>query len=211
MKIRKIIKLHTPITIFWLISTYCLRLSFSCVLYLFKIFFSVYVCARARSFRGIREIQTIWPIFSESHRISNIIGAFVCCFRVRVVQQRSPLAELLVGESEGGETRDSNFLEETDRIFSWQEKVFSPFEVDFYADEKNCLTDHQREYHRRIHDERLQGDRLYSYTENDSYYAYDDFLTKPYRHISISLIIFVYNRNIFIWEEQYKTDFEKLG
>ncbi|EZA61269.1 Meckel syndrome type 1 protein [Ooceraea biroi] len=101
--------------------------------------------------------------------------------RVRVVQRRSPLAELLAEESEGGETRDSNFLEEEDRIFSWQEKVFSPFEIDFYADEKNCLTDCQREYHRSIRDEELHGARLYSYTENDSYYADDGVLTKPYR------------------------------
>lgn len=108
--------------------------------------------------------------------------ACVCFFRVRIVQQRSPLAELLAEESEeGGETRDSNFLEEEDRIFSWQEKVFSPFEIDFYADEKNCLTDCQRDYHQRIRDEQLQGARLYSYTENDSYYVDDDFLTKSYR------------------------------
>ncbi|XP_011702331.1 PREDICTED: Meckel syndrome type 1 protein [Wasmannia auropunctata] len=101
--------------------------------------------------------------------------------RVRVVQERSPLAELLAEESEGGETRDSNFLEEEERIFSWQDKVFAPFEIDFYADEKNCLTECQREYHRRIRDEQLQGARLYSYTENDSYYADDDLLTAPYR------------------------------
>jgi Meckel syndrome type 1 protein len=98
------------------------------------------------------------------------------------VQQRSPLAELLAKESEeDSETRDSNFLEEEDRIFSWQEKVFSPFEIDFYADEKNCLTECQRDYHQRICDEQLQGARLYSYTENDSYYVDEDLLTKPYR------------------------------
>lgn len=97
------------------------------------------------------------------------------------MQERSPLAELLADESEGGETRDSNFLEEEDRIFSWQDKVFSLVEIDFYGDEKNCLTDCQREYHRRTRDEQLQGARLYSYTENDSYYADDDLLTMPYR------------------------------
>lgn len=111
----------------------------------------------------------------------DFISAFICCFRVRVVQERSPLAELLAEESEAGETRDSNFLEKEDRIFSWQDKVFGPFEIDFYADEKNCVTDYQREYHRRIRDEQLQGSRLYSYTENDAYYADDDLLTMPYR------------------------------
>lgn len=110
-----------------------------------------------------------------------ISSAFVCCFRVRVAQQRSPLAELLAEESKGGETRDSNFLEEEDHIFNWQEKVFGPFEIDFYADEKNCLTDCQKEYHRRINDEQLKGARLYSYTENDSYYIDDNLLTTPYR------------------------------
>ncbi|KAL6436020.1 hypothetical protein ACFW04_005676 [Cataglyphis niger] len=101
--------------------------------------------------------------------------------RVRVAQQRSPLAELLAEESKGGETRDSNFLEEEDHIFNWQEKVFGPFEIDFYADEKNCLSDCQKEYHRRINDEQLKGARLYSYTENDSYYIDDNLLTTPYR------------------------------
>ncbi|XP_029169917.1 Meckel syndrome type 1 protein-like [Nylanderia fulva] len=101
--------------------------------------------------------------------------------RVRVAQQRSPLAELLAEESKGGETRDSNFLENEDRIFNWQEKVFGPFEIDFYGDEKNCLTDCQREYHQRISNEQLEGTRLYSYTENDSYYPDDDLLTTPYR------------------------------
>ncbi|KYN09895.1 Meckel syndrome type 1 protein [Trachymyrmex cornetzi] len=97
------------------------------------------------------------------------------------MQERSPLAELLAEESESGETRDSNFLEEEDCIFNWQDKVFSLFEIDFYADEKNCLTECQREYQQRIRDEQLQGARLYSYTENDSYYPDDDLLTMPYR------------------------------
>lgn len=111
------------------------------------------------------------------------VGVFVCCFRVRIVQQRSPLAELLEEEKAEGETRDSNFLVEEDRIFGWQEKVFSPYEIDFYANEKNCLTDRQREYHRRIRDdEQLQPARLYSYTENDSYYPDNHLLTEPYRH-----------------------------
>lgn len=98
------------------------------------------------------------------------------------MQQRSPLAELL--EESEGETRDSNYLVEEDRIFGWQEKVFSPFEIDFYADEKNCLTDCQRDYHRRVRDdgeEDLRTGRLYSYTENDSYYFDKDLLTEPYR------------------------------
>ncbi|KYN36661.1 Meckel syndrome type 1 protein [Trachymyrmex septentrionalis] len=101
--------------------------------------------------------------------------------RVRVVQERSPLAELLAEKSEDGETRDSNFLEEENCIFSWQDKVFSLFEIDFYAEEKNCLTECQREYHQRIRDEQLQGACLYSYTGNDSYYPDDDLLTMPYR------------------------------
>ncbi|XP_025266956.1 Meckel syndrome type 1 protein isoform X2 [Camponotus floridanus] len=116
---------------------------------------------------------------TASYRVNEPINNLK--IRVRVAQQISPLAELLAEESNGGETRDSNFLEEEERIFNWQEKVFGPFEIDFYADEKNCLTDCQREYHRRISDEQLEGARLYSYTENDSYYVDDDLLTTPYR------------------------------
>lgn len=131
-----------------------------------------------------------------------ISSVFVCCFRVRVAQQISPLAELLAEESKGGETRDSNFLEEEDHIFNWQEKVFGPFEIDFYADEKNCLTDCQREYHRRISDEQLEGARLYSYTENDSYYVDDDLLTTHFRQ-EFDLCDFLFLDNLLTHRDHF--------
>lgn len=103
---------------------------------------------------------------------------FVYCFRVKIVQQRPLLAELLEDE---GDTRDSNFLEEEDRIFNWQEKVFSPFEVSFYSDEANCLTECQKDYYRRIKEENIAGSQLYTYTQNDSYYSRDELLSKSYK------------------------------
>lgn len=98
--------------------------------------------------------------------------------RVKIVQQRPLLAELLENE---GDTRDSNFLEEEDRIFNWQEKVFSPFEVSFYKNETNCLTESQKAYYQEIKEKNIEGSRLYTYTQNDSYYLNDDLLTKPYK------------------------------
>ncbi|OAD52457.1 Meckel syndrome type 1 protein [Eufriesea mexicana] len=98
--------------------------------------------------------------------------------RVKIVQQRPLLAELLENE---GDTRDSNFLEEEDHIFNWQEKVFSPFEVSFYSDETNCLTECQKVYYQQIKEENIEGSQLYTYTQNDSYYSRDELLSKPYK------------------------------
>ncbi|XP_050474086.1 tectonic-like complex member MKS1 [Bombus huntii] len=98
--------------------------------------------------------------------------------RVKIVQQRPLLAELLENE---GDTRDSNFLKEEDRIFNWQEKVFSPFELSFYSEETNCLTECQKAYYRQIKEKNIEGSHLYTYTQNDSYYLGDELLTKPYK------------------------------
>ncbi|KOX71627.1 Meckel syndrome type 1 protein [Melipona quadrifasciata] len=98
--------------------------------------------------------------------------------RVKIVQQRPLLAELLENE---GDTRDSNFLEEEDRIFGWQEKVFSPFEVSFYSEETNCLTECQKVYYRQIKERSIEGSQLYTHTQNDSYYLGDELLTKRYK------------------------------
>lgn len=94
------------------------------------------------------------------------------------MQQRPLLAELLENE---GDTRDSNFLKEEDRIFNWQEKVFSPFELSFYSEETNCLTECQKAYYRQIKEKNIEGSHLYTYTQNDSYYLGDELLTKPYK------------------------------
>lgn len=98
--------------------------------------------------------------------------------KVKIVQQRPLLAELLENE---GDTRDSNFLEEEDRIFGWQEKVFSPFEVSFYSEETNCLTECQKVYYRQIKERSIEGSQLYTHTQNDSYYLGDELLTKRYK------------------------------
>ncbi|XP_076631522.1 Meckel syndrome, type 1 isoform X2 [Colletes latitarsis] len=111
-----------------------------------------------------------------NYRVQEPISNFK--LRVKIVQQRPLLAELLETE---GDTRDSNFLEEEDRIFGWQEKVFGTFEANFYREEKNCLTEHQKIYCQRINEENIQGCQLYSYTETDSYYSDNELLTKPYK------------------------------
>lgn len=87
------------------------------------------------------------------------------------------LAELL--EENDGDTRDSNFLQEDELIFNWQEKVFSPFEVNFYSEETNCLTECQKFYYRQIKEKNIQGSQIYTYTQNDSYYSNNELLTKP--------------------------------
>ncbi|XP_066589870.1 tectonic-like complex member MKS1 isoform X2 [Prorops nasuta] len=84
--------------------------------------------------------------------------------RVKIVQQKSPLAELLENE---GDSKDPNFLLEEEYIFSWQEKVFGPSEVKFYRDEKNSRTDYGKKCREEVIDQDKTGSYLYSWTEND--------------------------------------------
>ncbi|OXU25958.1 hypothetical protein TSAR_015748 [Trichomalopsis sarcophagae] len=103
--------------------------------------------------------------------------------RLKIVQQKSLLAELFENE---GETRDGNFLESESYEFAWQEKVFGPYEAKFYREERNCLTEKQKEYHRRLVDSAEEGSRLYSYVQGDAYYPDLDLLTGKFRS-SLSL------------------------
>lgn len=99
-------------------------------------------------------------------------------FRIKISQQESALAELIENDEE---LRDSNYLEDETHVFSWQEKIFSRSEIDFYKDEKNCLTDCQKEYHRWIVDNNVEGSLLYSYTQDDCFKPRNDILTKKYQ------------------------------
>ena len=100
---------------------------------------------------------------------------------MKIVQQKSLLAELFDNE---GETRDGNFLEDEEYEFAWQEKVLGPYEARYYREERNCLTDKQREYHQRLAElpaEEAVGSRLYSYVQGDAYYPEVDLLTQKFR------------------------------
>ncbi|XP_011501878.1 PREDICTED: Meckel syndrome type 1 protein [Ceratosolen solmsi marchali] len=100
--------------------------------------------------------------------------------RVKIIQQKSPLAELFENERE---TRDGNFLEAEEYEFSWQEKVLGPYEVKYYRDVLNCTTDKQKEYRRRILNtvDSEKGSRLYSYVLGDSYYPDSSLITGRFR------------------------------
>ncbi|KZC04614.1 PREDICTED: Meckel syndrome type 1 protein-like [Dufourea novaeangliae] len=113
---------------------------------------------------------------SANYRVKEPLNNFK--LRVRIVQQRPLLAELLEDE---GDTRDTNFLEEEDRILGWQEKAFSRFEANFYKESKNCITEAQKTYCQRINEENIEGSQLYSYTETDLYYPGNELLTKQYK------------------------------
>ncbi|XP_076750072.1 Meckel syndrome, type 1 [Xylocopa sonorina] len=119
---------------------------------------------------------------AASYKVKEPIGNLK--IRVKIVQRKPLLAELLGNE---GDTRDSNFLEEEDRILNWQEKVFSPSEVSFYSEEGNCLTECQKFYHREIKEKNLEGSRLYTYTENDSYHPGNELLTRSAYKTKLSI------------------------
>ncbi|XP_014211094.1 Meckel syndrome type 1 protein-like [Copidosoma floridanum] len=100
--------------------------------------------------------------------------------RVKIVQQKSLLAELFENEDE---TLDSNFLEAEEHEFAWQEKVFGPYEAKYYREERNCTTDQQKEYRRRLLEqtEDADGSRLYSYVQGDAYCPDPNPITGTYR------------------------------
>ncbi|XP_044012077.1 Meckel syndrome type 1 protein-like isoform X2 [Aphidius gifuensis] len=98
---------------------------------------------------------------SADYRVDQSIANFK--LRVKILQQKSLLAELFEGE-----TRDSNFVECEDTIISWQEKIFSPYEIKLYHDISNCINDVQKKYHEEIISKNItKGSRLYTYTQND--------------------------------------------
>ncbi|XP_011313649.1 Meckel syndrome type 1 protein [Fopius arisanus] len=108
-----------------------------------------------------------------NYRVNQPIENFK--LRVRIVQQKSLLAELFESEAE---TRDSNFLESEGRTFSWQEKVLSPFEVNLYKEERNCIIEIHKKYREKIQKDEIESSRLFSYTEDDSYFRQATPVTK---------------------------------
>lgn len=63
-----------------------------------------------------------------------------------------------------------------DRVFEWQEKVFSRFEVKKYQKLDNCITEQERKYHKQLSTPTRRGKQavgkyLYTYVTDDLYVA----------------------------------------
>nr|CAD7257315.1 unnamed protein product [Timema shepardi] len=59
-----------------------------------------------------------------------------------------------------------------EREFSWQEKVFSPFEVSYYKSPGNCHSSLDEKYHQDVTELYQTGtstNRLFTYTDNDDF------------------------------------------
>ncbi|XP_067015831.2 tectonic-like complex member MKS1 isoform X2 [Anabrus simplex] len=71
-----------------------------------------------------------------------------------------------------GEDADDDSEEIEERTFSWQEKVFSPFEMSYYIYPGNCHTPLEEMYHEKV-TKLCEGgkpaNRLFTYTEADNY------------------------------------------
>lgn len=68
---------------------------------------------------------------------------------------------------------DSDFQEDWEvKDFKWQQKVFNNFEKQFYGDEKNCVTDVEKQYHSILENSVSSPDdrMLFSYVNNDCYH-----------------------------------------
>ncbi|XP_041772041.1 Meckel syndrome type 1 protein homolog isoform X1 [Anopheles merus] len=56
------------------------------------------------------------------------------------------------------------------RIISWQEKIFSQYEKDYYRIKENCKTDHQKKYYQMLKAEPHEPQLLFTYVDADNYY-----------------------------------------
>ncbi|XP_043468794.1 Meckel syndrome type 1 protein homolog [Leptopilina heterotoma] len=115
------------------------------------------------------------PKIAGTYRVEQPINNFK--LRIKISQQKSPIYDLF---DDPRETLDANFLEEEEYTFSWQEKVFSPFEVKYFSEEKNCITDIQKDYHKKIADDDIEGSRLYTKINEDSFYPDNSLFTRPF-------------------------------
>lgn len=54
-----------------------------------------------------------------------------------------------------------------DYLFGWQEKVFSPWEVQKYSEEHNCITDAELIYYNIIKDLNYESRNVFTYVHSD--------------------------------------------
>nr|CAD7595066.1 unnamed protein product [Timema genevievae] len=69
-----------------------------------------------------------------------------------------------------------------EREFSWQEKVFSPFEVSYYKSPGNCHSSLDEKYHQDVTELYQTGtstNRLFTYTDNDDFASTEEVRNKP--------------------------------
>ncbi|XP_065095010.1 tectonic-like complex member Mks1 [Ochlerotatus camptorhynchus] len=75
------------------------------------------------------------------------------------------------------EAQSNNAEEQLD--ITWQEKVFSKYEIEYYSIRENCTTDLQKSYHHTINasefTEQEKGGKIFSYTTADNYALDDEF------------------------------------
>ncbi|XP_021913659.1 Meckel syndrome type 1 protein-like isoform X2 [Zootermopsis nevadensis] len=98
--------------------------------------------------------------------------------RVRLQHDKSmliPLPQFQQDESHVQSTPhiSTEGLQETEeKTFSWQEKVFSPFEISYYQYAGNCHTALEERYHKdviRLCQENTPNNRLFTYTDADDF------------------------------------------
>uniref|UniRef100_A0A182JVE4 Meckel syndrome type 1 protein n=1 Tax=Anopheles christyi TaxID=43041 RepID=A0A182JVE4_9DIPT len=56
------------------------------------------------------------------------------------------------------------------RTISWQEKIFSRYEKDYYRIKENCKTEHQKKYYQMLKAEPCEPQLLFTYIDEDNFY-----------------------------------------
>lgn len=63
---------------------------------------------------------------------------------------------------------DRNVIEEI--VISWQEKLFSENEIEKFMDEKNCVTEIEKQYYETLKNGNVNNQRIFTYCNNDNYF-----------------------------------------
>ncbi|XP_059402535.1 tectonic-like complex member MKS1 [Carassius carassius] len=75
-------------------------------------------------------------------------------------------------------TQAASTTDAEELVVGWQEKVFSPYEVDLYQTESNCQTPLERQYHTEImameRSERRQNQHIFTYTDFDRFSKWEE-------------------------------------
>ncbi|XP_071448460.1 tectonic-like complex member MKS1 isoform X2 [Hetaerina americana] len=107
-----------------------------------------------------------------------VTGSYRCYdsikhFKVRVRLEKVKSSFIPLPESGTGDGKVQSMEEEIEeRIFSWQEKVFSPAEISFYELSTNCRSSLEQKYHNEVigmSRKSKHRNRLYSYTNADEF------------------------------------------
>ncbi|XP_050299372.1 tectonic-like complex member MKS1 isoform X2 [Anthonomus grandis grandis] len=97
-------------------------------------------------------------------------GVYRCIDDIRNLQIRIKIQEVQQHQN-STKNKENNSIE---KVFLWQEKYFSKSQKQYYADERNCFTEQEKEFNRLVcedSEEDINDGFLFSYIDSEEFYA----------------------------------------